>query len=117
MHTDGETPTATEMRLRELLAAEGLAQPDAIERRPNELVFVWHDQKLAVVVELNDDGTPRDDARRIREPSRNAKRRLIAGVSSKRARGFEPRTPSSGAQVACTTGPRGTTRTGFSRQR
>ena len=64
MHTDDETPTATEMRFRELLASEGLAQPDAIERRPNELVFLWHDRKLAVVVELSDDGTPRGIAAR-----------------------------------------------------
>jgi hypothetical protein len=52
MHAHDETPTTTETRFRELLAAEGLAQPDAIEHRPNELVFLWHDQKLAIVVEL-----------------------------------------------------------------
>jgi hypothetical protein len=51
-------PNMTETRFRELLAAEGLAQPDEVERRPDELVFLWHDQKLAVVVELDDDGTP-----------------------------------------------------------
>lgn len=60
MHADeDETPTTTETRFRELLAAEGLAQPDAIERHPDELVFLWHDQKIAVVVELEEDGTPR----------------------------------------------------------
>jgi hypothetical protein len=55
MHTDDETPTMTETRFRELLAAEGLAEPDAIERRSDELVFLWHDQKLAVVVELENE--------------------------------------------------------------
>jgi hypothetical protein len=82
MHSDDETPTVIEMRLRELLAAEGLAQPDAIERRPTELVFVWHHQQLAVVVELNDDGTPGDAARRTRESPRNARRPPIAGAPS-----------------------------------
>jgi hypothetical protein len=56
MHANDGTPTTTETRFRALLAAEGLAQPDAIEHRSNELVFLWHDQKLAVVVELEDDG-------------------------------------------------------------
>jgi hypothetical protein len=60
MHSEPEPPTATELRFRELLSSEGLAQPDEVEHRPDELVFVWHEQKLAVVVELNDDGTPRD---------------------------------------------------------
>ncbi len=43
-----------ETRFRELLKAEGLPQPDAIEHHPEELIFLWHDQKLAVAVELND---------------------------------------------------------------
>lgn len=51
MHT---TPTMTETRFRELLEAEGLPQPDDIERHPDELIFLWHDQKLAIAVELND---------------------------------------------------------------
>jgi hypothetical protein len=59
MPADDETPTTIETRFRELLTADGLAQPDAVERRPHELVFLWHDQKLAVVVKLKDDGTPR----------------------------------------------------------
>jgi hypothetical protein len=59
MRAHDETPTTIETRFRELLTAEGLPQPDAIERRPDELVFLWHDQKLAVVVELKHDGTPR----------------------------------------------------------
>ena len=51
MHT---TPTMAETRFRELLEAEGLPQPDAIERHPEELIFLWHDQKLAIAVELKD---------------------------------------------------------------
>jgi hypothetical protein len=34
------------------------AQPDAIERHADEIVFLWHDEKVAVVVERDDDGTP-----------------------------------------------------------
>ncbi len=36
-----------------LLAQEGLPTPDAIERGRDEVVLLWHDRRLAVVVELD----------------------------------------------------------------
>jgi hypothetical protein len=43
-----------ERRFRELLEGQGLAVPDRVEYDPEELVFFWEEQKLAVVVELGD---------------------------------------------------------------
>jgi hypothetical protein len=62
MHTDHDTPTTIETRFRALLTAEGLAQPDEVERRADELVFLWHDQKLAIAVQLEDDQPPSTSA-------------------------------------------------------
>ena len=44
----------TELRLRRLLEEEGFEPPDEVVREsdPPELVFLWHEEKLAVVVEL-----------------------------------------------------------------
>jgi hypothetical protein len=43
-----------ERHLRQLLARGGLAQPDAVEYHETEVVFLWHESKAAVVVELDD---------------------------------------------------------------
>jgi hypothetical protein len=45
---------AAERRFRQLLEASGLDAPDRVEYDPEEMVFFWEAQKLAVVVELND---------------------------------------------------------------
>ena len=46
--------------MRELLTAEGLPQPDEVEHREASVVLLWHETKLAVVIDLeDDDGRPR----------------------------------------------------------
>jgi hypothetical protein len=44
----------TELRFRALLELEGMEPPDEVlhETDPEELVFLWHEEKVAVVVEL-----------------------------------------------------------------
>ena len=41
----------TEARIRELLEEAGLPEPDEVEYRRGEIVLLWHDRKLAVVIE------------------------------------------------------------------
>ena len=54
------TPTHSEaeQRMRELVEAAGLTEPDEVryEFEPNEVVLTWRDRKLAVVVELDKGG-------------------------------------------------------------
>jgi hypothetical protein len=52
MHEDAE------QRMRELIQGAGLPDPDEVryEFDPNEVVLTWHDPKLAVVIDLEDDG-------------------------------------------------------------
>jgi hypothetical protein len=45
---------AAERRFRQLLVENGLEAPDRVEYDREELVFFWDEQKLAVVVELDD---------------------------------------------------------------
>ena len=49
---------AAERSLRELLPRTGLPQPDEVEYREESVVFLWHETKLAVVIDL--DGTTGD---------------------------------------------------------
>ncbi len=55
-----ETPTHgdAERRMRELIENAGLPEPDEVrhEFEPNEVVFVWCEPKLVVVVDLDEDG-------------------------------------------------------------
>jgi hypothetical protein len=46
---------AAEQAFRELLPEAGLPQPDEVEYRDESVVFLWHETKLAVIVDL--DGT------------------------------------------------------------
>ena len=48
-----------ELRMRELLDGAGLAEPDEVRHEfdPDEVVFLWHATKTAIVVELEGDGT------------------------------------------------------------
>jgi hypothetical protein len=50
------TPTTAEAeeRLRGLLAENDLPMPDEVVHRPAEVVFLYHDQKLAVVFEIDE---------------------------------------------------------------
>jgi hypothetical protein len=59
MDPSGRHLTA-ERRFRELLQANGLDAPDRVEYDPEELVFFWEEQKLAVVVEIGDMPMPAD---------------------------------------------------------
>ena len=51
-------PTArhreAEAGFRRLLEAGGLPQPDEVELRADGLLFLWYEQKLAVVVDLEE---------------------------------------------------------------
>ena len=42
--------------MRELLTGEGLPQPDEVEYREESIVLLWHDTKLAVVIDLDEEG-------------------------------------------------------------
>jgi hypothetical protein len=44
----------TEERMRRLLAENDLPQPDEVVRRPAEVVFLYHEQKLAFVFEVGE---------------------------------------------------------------
>jgi len=50
---------AAERDFRDLLRDAELDQPDDVEYRYDELLFLWYDPKLAVIVELGD--SPCDD--------------------------------------------------------
>lgn len=54
----GSSPTdqhqAAERAMRELLDGEGLPQPDEVEYREASVVLLWHDTKLAVVIDLEE---------------------------------------------------------------
>jgi hypothetical protein len=43
---------SVETRFRELLASADLPEPDAVEYEPDSVLFRWHEQKLAVYVDL-----------------------------------------------------------------
>jgi hypothetical protein len=57
MAVTGEHAVA-ERAFRELLPEAGLPQPDEVEYREESVVFLWHETKLAVIVDL--DGTGQD---------------------------------------------------------
>jgi len=39
--------------MRRLLEREQLPEPDEVEHRENSIVLLWHEQRLAVVVDLD----------------------------------------------------------------
>jgi hypothetical protein len=43
-----------ERRMRALLPEAGLPQPDDVEYRERSVVLLWHETKLAVVIDLED---------------------------------------------------------------
>ena len=51
------TPAEAEAYFRRMLSEGDLEQPDEVEYDPaaNELIFFWHEPKLAVVLELDAD--------------------------------------------------------------
>jgi hypothetical protein len=58
------TPAEAEAHLRQLLEANDMPQPDEVRHYPGEVVFLFHEKKLAVTVELTDDWL--DDATALR---------------------------------------------------
>jgi hypothetical protein len=48
---------AAERAFRELLPEAGLPQPDEVEYREESVVFLWHETKLAVIVDLDGTGS------------------------------------------------------------
>lgn len=55
-----EHPTHEEVeaRMRALIAEAGLAEPDAVEHEPRAVVLLWHGPKVAVVIDLDEEGAP-----------------------------------------------------------
>jgi hypothetical protein len=51
---------AVEADFRELLAENGLPEPSAVRHEPNEVVFLFGERKLAVIVDYADDAGPND---------------------------------------------------------
>ena len=49
------TPAEAEAHLRQLLADNEMPQPDEVVHHPAEVVFLFHEKKLAVMVELTPD--------------------------------------------------------------
>jgi hypothetical protein len=47
-----------EARMRALIEDAGIAPPDAVEHAPSSVVLLWHEQRLAVVVDLDEEGEP-----------------------------------------------------------
>src|SRR5947208_15412954 len=47
-----------EQQFRHLLDRGGLAQPDEVEYHETEVVFLWHESKAAVIVELDETSGP-----------------------------------------------------------
>lgn len=43
-----------EARFRELVAEAALPAPDAVEYEPDSVLFIWHDPKLAVLVDFDE---------------------------------------------------------------
>jgi hypothetical protein len=43
-----------EARFRELVEVGELPEPDEVEYEPESVVFLWHEPKLAVVVDFDD---------------------------------------------------------------
>lgn len=52
------TPSEAEDYFRRVLADGDMAQPDEVEYDPaaNELIFFWHEPKVAIVIELDSNG-------------------------------------------------------------
>ena len=49
-----------EQQFRHLLDRGALPQPDAVEYHETEVVFLWHESKAAVVVELDETSGARE---------------------------------------------------------
>jgi hypothetical protein len=43
-----------ESAMRELVERAGLPEPDEVEYDPDSILLLWHEHKLAVVVDVND---------------------------------------------------------------
>ena len=52
------THAEAEAHFRDLLKREGFAQPDEVRHwgDPDEVVFMWHEPKVAIVIELGPEG-------------------------------------------------------------
>jgi hypothetical protein len=62
--TNPPTPAEAEAHLRRLLEDNDMPQPDEVRHHPAEVVFLFHEKKLAVTVELTDGWL--DDATALR---------------------------------------------------
>jgi hypothetical protein len=67
----------TERRMRELLACEGLPQPDDVHYEEDCVVMRWYEQKLVVEIDLREESVRRlsdDEAQPSGSPQRNPAR-------------------------------------------
>jgi hypothetical protein len=46
------TPAEAEDRMRKLLREADLAEPDSVEHYADEIILRWHEQKVAVAIDL-----------------------------------------------------------------
>ena len=58
MSENGVRPAAedAEARMRQIAKSAGLGEPDEVRHEPehNEIVLIWEEEKLAIVVELDE---------------------------------------------------------------
>ena len=54
METTTAEHEAAERDMRELLEHSGLPQPDEVEYRERSILMLWHETKLAVVIDLDE---------------------------------------------------------------
>jgi hypothetical protein len=54
MDTTTDQHEAAERDMRELLQQNGLPQPDEVEYRERSILMLWHETKLAVVIDLDE---------------------------------------------------------------
>jgi hypothetical protein len=54
------TPAEAEARLRRFLEEHDLPQPDEVEHHAGELLLLYHDQKVALVFEFDEETTNAD---------------------------------------------------------
>jgi hypothetical protein len=80
---------AAERDMRELLADAGLPEPDEVSYDEASVVFLWHDRKLAVVVDLDLDAAGGDDAEGAEAGMEGAGAGRDAGDGASRARAHQ----------------------------
>lgn len=53
----GDRALDAERKMREMLAGVGLPMPDEVQYRDNDIRLLWHERKVAVVIDLEEEKT------------------------------------------------------------